>query len=557
MNIFLIILISIVGFLILLYIGFWIWSRIPTKPFTPLSYTPVEPQQWPQEKFLAATPEEQGMDSAKLAELPAFYAKKHAASTEFSIDAVSVYRNGYLVADYYFNPLYPRDTKHVIHSVTKSIMSALIGIAIEQGFIKSVNEPYVNFFPEKQGAINDDRMRSVTLQHLLAMKTGIRSRDYALYRWEGLFEMQTTDDWVAFIMGLPVDVEPGTRFEYSNMSSFLLSAIIKASTGMDTLEFANQYLFGLMGIKDVRWEWSPKGIAIGYARMWMKPDDMAKFGLLYLQQGNWNGKQLISKSWVQESLIPHAFPKNLVEMLDADGNVDKQLTTANWRVSNLFRPFCDGYGYQWWLDKDGSYSAVGVGGQHIMVFPKENLVVVVNNSSSRFGVFFPRKLVDKFILPAIISDQAILQNPEAFAKLQAVAGPPALKQEAVEVSMMPDITGKISGKVYHLDQNRWKYDHFKLDFQGHNQPARFSYTAKENEKVDLLVGLDGTYRMTDTENGSYAARGRWTAEDTFEMDLVQIGYSSPTSFSLTFEGNAISVSEDGVVGASTYKGVQK
>jgi CubicO group peptidase (beta-lactamase class C family) len=557
MNILLIIFISFVGFFVLLYIGFWIWSRLPSKTFTPYSYTPVEPTNWPKDEFKRTTPEEQGMDSGKLAELPAFYAKKHKASPDFDIDAISVYRNGCLVADYYFNPLYPRDTQHVIHSVTKSIMSAVIGIAIDQGSIDSVDEPFVNFFPEKQSAIKDERMKTVTIQHLLSMQTGIRSRDYALYRWEGLFEMQSTDDWVAHILGLPVDVEPGTRFEYSNMSSFLLSAIIEASTGMDTLEFANKNLFGPMGIKDVRWEWSPKGIAIGYARMWLKPDDMAKFGLLYLQQGNWNGKQLVPKDWVHESLIPHAYPKNYMEMLDADGNVDKELTTTNWRVANLFRPFSDGYGYQWWLDRDGSYSAVGVSGQHIMVVPQKNLIVVVNNSSHRFGVFFPRKLMDKFILSAIVSDEPIDPNPTAYSRLQALAGPPALEQESVDVSSLPGIANEISGKVYKLEQNNWKYDHFKLDFDGTDQPARFSYTAKENEQAQLLVGLNGKYQMTQTPQGEYAAKGRWVAEDTFEMNLVQIGYSSPTNLSLNFKGNTITVSEEGIVGASTYSGVQQ
>ena len=243
-------------------------------------------------------------------------------------------------------------------------------------------------------------------------------------------------------------------------------------------------------------------------------------------------------------------------MLDADGNVDKELTTTNWRVANLFRPFSDGYGYQWWLDKDGSYSAVGVGGQHIMVVPQKNLVVVVDNASSRFGVFFPKRLVDKFILPAIVSDESIPKNPTGHAKLQALAGPPALEQESTVLSMLPEIAVEISGKEYKLEQNRWKYDNFKLDFHGLDQPGRFSYTAKENEKAALLVGLDGKYQMTDIENGKYAARGRWVSEATFEIDLVQIGYSSPTSFSLTFEGKGISISEDGVVGASTYKGAQ-
>jgi len=118
---------------------------------------------------------------------------------------------------------------------------------------------------------------------------------------------------------------------------------------MDTLEFARQNLFDPLGIEDVHWEWSPQGYAIGFARMWLKPEDMAKFGLLYLQQGQWDGEQIVPADWVEESVTPHAYPKNYVEVLDANGEKDPELTTINWRKANIVQPFTGGYGYQWWL----------------------------------------------------------------------------------------------------------------------------------------------------------------------------------------------------------------
>lgn len=548
------ILLIIVGAMVVLYGAVTVWALIPSIGFDPYDYEPLQPDYWPTNGFRTSTPEYQGMDSSKLVELHEYYTKKNTKNPEYAIDSISIYRNGYMVADYYLNPLYPREAPHVIHSVTKSIMSALVGIAIDQEHIEGVDVPFVEFFPEKQTAIIDERMRLITLKDLLSMETGIRSRDYALYSWEGNFEMQQTDDWVAYIMSLPIDAVPGERFDYSNMSSFLLSAIIEESTGMDTLDFAHDYLFGPLGIEDVQWEWSPQGYAIGFARMWLKPEDMAKFGMLYLQQGYWDGEQILPAEWVKESISPHAFPKNYVQILDENGKVDQRLTSKNWQIANLFRPFSDGYGYQWWLDKDGTYSAVGVGGQYIMVIPQENLVVVLTNASSGMGVFFPRKIVDKFILPAIISDDALAPNEAAYTKLLELAGPPVLTGDPKFVPMLPELAIQISGATFSLETNNLNYDNFQLSFDPDWNYAEFSYTAKVNDEVTFRVGLDGTYHFSKTEIGSFAAYGSWTSPNTFEINYQHIGYSTPAKFILTFEENRIIVQEFGVVGTYTYTG---
>jgi len=557
MNILLIVLSCIAALFVFLYIVFWIKSITPSPIFKPTEYEPVVPDYWPTKGFRNSTAEEQGMSSAKLLRVHTFYQKAHKKNPNVSIDSIAVYRNGYLVADYYFNPLFPRDTMHIIHSVTKSIMSSLVGIAIDKGYIESVDVPFIDFFKDKHISITDEGMRKVTLKDLLSMQTGIRSRDSVMYQWEGLFAMQETDDWVSFIMSLPIDVEPGIRFDYSNMSSFLLSAIIQETTGKDTLTFGRENLFNRIGIGQVRWEWSPQGYGIGYARMWMKPEDMAKFGLLYLQKGYWDGKQIVPTEWVKESITPNAFPKNVVDMLDASGNKDKKLTTSNWRAANFFRSFADGYGYQWWLDKDGSYSAVGVGGQYIMVVPKKNLMVVVTNSSSRLGVFFPRKILDKYILPAIVSNKAVAQNKPAYNELIDRSGPPELITIPNPTPILPETAMEISGKTYSLEKNNFKYDNFQLIFDPSQNHALFSYVAKEEESASFQIGLDGVYRFSDTNIGQFAAYGSWISQNTFDFTFIQIGYSTETKFILTFEGNSITVEEFGVVGEAKYSGKAK
>ena len=553
MNIILI----VVGVLVVLVLGFLALVYIPSPKFEPVAYEPHNPDYWPTEGFQTSTPEEQGMDSAKLLDMLNFYEEQHANDPTNAIDSITIVRNGYVVADTYFNPLYPADKLHVIHSCAKSIMSALIGIAIEQGHIKNVDVPVIEFFKDKGYEITDQRMAEVTLHDLLSMQTGIRSQDSFLYEWRGLFKAMATDDWVAHTLSLPMDVKPGTRFDYSNLSSFLLSAIIQETTGMDTRSFAQKNLFDPLGIKDVYWETSPQGIAVGFARMWLKPHDMAKFGMLYLQQGQWDGQQIIPASWIKESLTPHAYPKNYIDLLDEHGTKDNDASRTNWIASKFFRPFGDGYGYQWWLDRNGSYNALGTSGQYIMVSPEQNLVVAVTNASSGMANFFPGKLLNKYILPSIKSDEPLAANIIAQNELAKRSNPPDLDQEPHAVADLPEIARDVSGKTYSLETNTWNYDNFQFDFDPARDYAEFSYTAKVHDVASFQVGLDGVYRFSDTDIGSFAAFGTWTATNTFELTFQQIGYSAPAQFIFSFEGDEIAVTEVSLTGSYTYSGAMQ
>jgi len=544
----------IIGVIVALYGALTVWAYIPSPKFEPTAYELIRPDYWPTEGFLTSTPKEQGMDSAKLLEMLDYYEEQSAKGPEFDIDSITIIRNGYIVADLYFDPLYPKDTKHIIHSCTKSIMSALIGIAIEQGYIESVDVPVIDFFKDKEIEPMDPGLTAVTLKDLLTMKTGLRSQDSYLYGYRGLFAMQRTDDWVAHILSLPMDVEPGVRFDYSNLSSFLLSAIIHETTGMDTLAYARENLFDPLGIEDVQWEASPQGIGSGWARMWLKPHDMAKFGLLYLQGGQWDGQQVIPVAWVKESLTPFAFPKNYKDILNEEGQKDNDKSLENWVSTKFLRPFADGYGYQWWLDKNGAYAALGTGGQYIIVSPEENLVVVVTSQSSGLGTFKPAVLFDDYIREAVVSDRPINPNVAAHHELATASNSPELVLETQAVINLPPMAMDISGQTYSLEDNNWNYDNFQLVFEPGADYAEFSYTAKKSDVVSYQIGLDGIYRFTETEIGTFAAFGTWTSPDTFEISYQQIGYSNPGKWSLTFKKYGIDVVEVGVTGEYKYSG---
>lgn len=339
---------------------------------------------WPTKGFRTSTPEQQGMDSELLAEMMVAILERG-----YEIDSVSIIRNGYLVVDATVYPFRP-NTKHVIHSCTKSIVSILIGIAIEQGYIEGVQQPILSFFPGKTVANLDARKEAMTLEHVLSMATGLNCRDSYLYRWQGLNQMRGSDDWVQFMLDLPMVDDPGTRFEYCNGASYLLSAIIKETTGVSALEYAQEHLFGPLGISDVVWPYSPQEVNIGWGEIRMLPLDMAKIGILYLNGGRWEGKHIVSTAWVEESTREH--------------------------ISATLE---DGYGYQWWVDDSGIFMALGYAGQFIFVIPDKEMVVVFTSDLSEEDFYVPQTLLNDFILPATKSSAALPDNPSGVALLES------------------------------------------------------------------------------------------------------------------------------------------
>jgi len=339
---------------------------------------------WPTEGWRASAPEAQGMDSLLLAGMLAEIGEQGHA-----IDSVSVVRHGYLVLDAYVHPYRP-DEPHEIRSCTKSVVSALIGIAIEEGHIEGVDRPLLGFFPGRAVAHRDARKAAITLEHLLTMSSGLMCRDSYLYRWRGLSEMRRSEDWVQYMLDLPMAEEPGAWFEYCNGGSFLLSAILQEMTGKTAFEYAQERLFGPLGIADVTWPASPQGISIGWSDMRMRPHDMLKIGYLYLNQGRWAGGQVVPAGWVAASTRKHI-----------DGTLQ------------------EGYGYQWWVADGGVYMALGYGGQYILVAPELDMVVVFTSELAERDFYLPQRLFEAYIRPAARSDAPLPENGEGIALLQS------------------------------------------------------------------------------------------------------------------------------------------
>jgi len=336
-----------------------------------------QPDYWPTSNWKTASPESQGVDSELLVKMLDTIWKK-----DISIDSVLVIRNGYILLDAYNYP-FDSNTRHNIYSCTKSISSALIGIAIDKGYIKNITQPVIDFFPKYVTKnLNDDK-KVITLKHLLTMTSGLYCCDSYLYRWRGLMQMKFSKDWIKFMIDLPMAEKPGTRFEYCNGVSFLLSAILQEQTHENALSFAEKNLFGPIGITNVRWPSNPQGITLGYSQLQMKPRDMAKFGFLYLNNGVWDGQQIISSQWIKESTRKH---------------IDATLVP--------------GYGYQWWIVNPGIYTAIGHQGQFIMIVPKKNLLAVFTSSLAQEDFYTPLGLLASYIVPAVKSSTPLAENPD-------------------------------------------------------------------------------------------------------------------------------------------------
>ena len=264
------------------------------------------------------------------------------------VQGVLVARHGLLAAERYFRGA-AGDRLHNMKSASKSVLSALAGLAVAEGVLEP-DQPIAELLPEAAG-LDDAGKRAITVRHLLTMTSGLESTSFGNYgSWVA------SRNWVQAALARPLQAEPGTRFAYSTGGTHLLSAALSRAAGRSTHDFAREHLFGPLGIHRSAWARDRQGIHVGGNNLSLLPRDMLKFGQLYLNRGRWAGEQLLPWQWVDESIRPSlAGPR------------------GRGRIYG-------GYGYLWWLRgprERGAYIASGYGGQYIYVSPAEDLVVVI------------------------------------------------------------------------------------------------------------------------------------------------------------------------------------
>jgi len=280
-----------------------------------------------------------------------------------------------------------RNDTHNLCSVTKSFTSALVGIAIDKGFIQSVDQKVFYFFPEHAGILNSTPEKgNITLKHLLTMTSGIAWDDetYSYYDSRNdMYQLFTSSDPIKYILQKPLIETPGIFYAYRNCNTNLLGAIIHKAS-LERLDiFSDNYLFSKLGISDFEWQMISDDVVFCSGDLRLRPRDMAKFGYLFLNGGMWNGERIISQNWIDISTHKH---------IDLDN----------------YWADLDGYGYQWWLwDKIGTthftaYAASGWGGQWITIWPAANAVIVLTGGNYYTAdAMSIQSILANYIIPAI------------------------------------------------------------------------------------------------------------------------------------------------------------
>jgi len=270
-----------------------------------------------------------------------------------------IIKNGKLVHEAYFNG-YDRDDLHEIYSITKSVSSTLIGISIDNGFIKSVDESVLSLMPQYTGYIEDERKYDIKLKHLLTISSGL-DWDEKTYSYSDPRNTETmmfvTEDWMKFVLMRPLVDIPGTRHVYNTGSVHLLSAIIKNSTDLYADKFAEKYLFEPLGISQYYWNKDPMGYqctGATHGGLRLKPRDLAKFGMVFLRNGKWKEKQIVSEDWVREATTKHISTGGIAGM-------GYLWWPGSFTISGTKINFIDSYGY---------------GGQALHLIPELDLMYV-------------------------------------------------------------------------------------------------------------------------------------------------------------------------------------
>ena len=475
---------------------------------------------FPTTEWRTSTPEEQGMDSAELADFFQTYSQP-----EFNLDSLMVIRNGHIVAEAYAPPFRP-EMKHHLYSASKSVTGALIGILLQDGTLKSLDTPVLDLFPDRKVQHLDANKKAMTVRHLLTMSAGWDCDYHAPGGDLQDIAMMTSEDWLQFALDMPMGSKPGTEFHYCNPVSYVLSAIVTELTGKSALDFAAERLFAPLGITDYAWSSSPQGISYGFSDLQLTTRDMAKFGYLYLNGGRWDRMQVVPSDFVAEAtsaVIPTPWPST-------------------------------SYGYQWWTNDDLSTAiAVGWGGQYIQINPAQNSVAVLTGGYTDNIRIATHVFPFMYMLGGLtVSEDALPDNPDALRRLEDVIT--AIERpEAVTVKPVPEVGLQVNNQGYALLKpfmlrafgsaeivEAINVTGVRFDFSNADQAA-LTFTLEDGQAWAAPIGMNGVYQVTDGPYGPLGIRGEWLNDDTFCLLVKLVGDAPVMRLEAMFLPGAVNI----------------
>jgi CubicO group peptidase (beta-lactamase class C family) len=455
-----------------------------------------------------STPEAEGVDSAGVLGF--------VNALEQRVDAVHSFmlvRHGKVVAEGWWAP-YQANDLHVMYSVTKSFTSSAIGFAAQEGLL-SVNDSVLSFFPDRAPASPAEKMKDMRIRDLLRMSTG-HAKDPSP-------DVKAAKDggWVKAFLASEVEDKPGTHFLYNSAGSYVLGAIVQKVSGKTLEAFLRPRLFEPLGLDAPLWGKSPEGVNLGDGGLALHTEDLAKFGLFYLQRGVWNGKRLLKEDWVDAATSLQTA---------TGGNPD-----SNWDA---------GYGYQFWRNKVTGFRADGAFGQFSFVLPKYDAVLAVTSGTSNMAAVMDS--VWELLLPAL-RDRALPQNPALLDQLKTKLGALQLPVQPGKASSPRGAA--LSGKRYQFPDNELGIRVASINLSGDTPRIHFE---DADGKHDISCGVGRWVRgrtayqkhissqYDDAEQG-IAASCAWTDDDTFTAKLCfhQTPYTITQRFLL--DGDKLSI----------------
>lgn len=451
-----------------------------------------------------STPEAEGIPSRAVSTL----LDSLMALPQTDIHSLMVLRHGNVVAEAYPTPFAP-EYRHTVYSCSKTFVAAAVGLVIADNRLR-LTDRVSAFFPESLPDSVSDNLANMTIRDLLLMASGI-TPDWNI--------RNASTDWIRNYLSKPVQT-PGKKFNYDSMCTYLLSAIVQKMTGMTVLDYLKQKLFQPMNITEVAWELSPEGINTGGWGMHIQSESLAKFGLLLLNRGMWEGRQLLPASWVEQMMAWH---------IETGG---------------------DAYGYQMWMcEYPGAVRADGAFGQYILIIPDKDMVVVLTGCTLVDG-HRERRLVWNHLLPKVGEkalvpgkDYKQLQNKQSSCQLPVVQG---------KVSSL--LAGEYAGQHIVLEQNKYGWQSLCLQFKpkevvmlvtekngttyelpfGYKQWLKSAIAAQPPYSImsiDGIKGIDGLFGVA----GSYA----WTSASSLMLKVHYVNWVSALGLTFQFDGDKV------------------
>jgi CubicO group peptidase (beta-lactamase class C family) len=450
-----------------------------------------------------ATPESQGVSSAAIVQfIRALEAQIH------EMHSFVLLRHGTVIAEGGWAPYRPGQP-HVLMSVSKSFTSTAVGLAVAEGRF-SIDDTVLSFFPDEAPADISEHLAAMRVRHLLSMSTG-----HAGDTLDG------KGDWIRGFFGKPVEYEPGTHFAYNSGATYVLSAIVQKTTGLNLVDYLEPRLFAPLGIARPYWMTSPQGITAGGFGLSATTEDVARLGQLYLQRGVWQGRQILPAAWVDEA---------------TGCRIDNAPNDAiDWR---------QGYGYQFWRCRHNAYRGDGAFGQYCIVLPDQDAVLAM--TGGLVDMQPPLDLVWDVLLPGI-GDEPLPSDIDLSAIVSELAIPP-IHGEASS----PAAAG-LSGRSYTVGPNEFGLRSIAFDLDG----AAHAVTMTVGTRTESIAcgrdvwDLGRTSLWTEgwmVAPTAIATSGAWTADDTYT--LVVRYYESMFHRTLTFrfDGDDVTITTDLNVG---------